>query len=43
MEGIVIWIVIIIGWALLKGVFSAVTGSGGDDSSIKCRSKSIYC
>ncbi|MDB3876924.1 TerB family tellurite resistance protein [Candidatus Pelagibacter ubique] len=33
MEGIVIWIVIIIGWAILKGVFSAVTGSGGDDSS----------
>ena len=33
MEGIVIWIVIVIGWALLKGVFSAVTGSGGDDSS----------
>ena len=33
MESIVIWIVIIIGWALLKGVFSAATGSGGDDSS----------
>jgi tellurite resistance protein len=33
MEGIVIWIVIVIGWALLKGVFSAATGSGGDDSS----------
>ena len=33
MEGIVIWIVVIIGWALLKGVFSAVTGSGGDNSS----------
>ena len=33
MEGIVIWIVIIIGWAILKGVFSAVTGSGGDNSS----------
>ena len=33
MEGIIIWIVIVIGWALLKGVFSAATGSGGDDSS----------
>ena len=33
MEGIVIWIVIVIGWALLKGVFSAATGGSGDDSS----------
>ena len=28
MEGIVIWIVIIIGWAILKGIFS----SGGDNN-----------
>ena len=33
MEGIIIWIVIVIGWALLKGVFSAATGGSGDDSS----------
>ena len=27
MEGIIVWIIIIIGWALLRGAFS---GSGGD-------------
>ena len=30
MEGIVIWIVIIVGWAILKGIFS----SGGDNNAI---------
>ena len=30
MEGIVIWIIIIIGWALLKGGFRTLTGGGED-------------
>ena len=33
MEGILIVIVLSIGWAILKAIFSGVTGIGGDDSS----------
>ena len=33
MEGILIVIVLSIGWAILKAIFSGVTGMGGDDNS----------
>ena len=33
MEGILIVIVLSIGWAILKAIFTGVTGIGGDDSS----------
>ena len=31
MEGIIIWIVIIVGWALLRGVFSGGSGKYQDE------------
>ena len=29
MEGIVVWIVIIVGWVIIKSIFSSAFGGGG--------------